>query len=135
MYARIGYRLVAIVVLLVLGVSTGTQGRAASVSASDEAPDIGPVSVVALDESGNGWAWASAAPQKPATRYLLRIEDGAWDIADDSTTDAELLPLGVVMKRMAITADGKDGWAIGNADELHAYFLALHRRQVGDKPR
>ncbi|HST05563.1 MAG TPA: hypothetical protein VLQ48_12625, partial [Chloroflexia bacterium] len=59
----------------------------------------------------------------------LRIEDGAWDIADDSTTDAELLPLGVVMKRMAITADGKDGWAIGNADDSTPIFW----RYIGGK--
>src|SRR5690242_16910839 len=113
MPARIGRGLIALFVVLVLVVAPGAHGRVAL--AVDEAPDIGPVTTVALDSSGNGWAWATAAPQKPATRYLLRIKDGAWDVAADSTTDTELLPFGVVMTRLALTADGKDGWAMGNA--------------------
>ena len=114
MAARIGRGLVALVILLALVVAPSTRGWVAF--AVNEAPDIGPVTTVALDSSGNGWAWATAAPQKPATRYLLRIKDGAWDVAADSTTDPELLPFGVVMTRLALTADGNDGWAIGNVD-------------------
>ena len=114
MAARIGRGLLALVILLVLAVAPSAHAQA--VFAVNEAPDIGPVTTIALDSSGNGWAWATAAPQKPATRYLLRIKDGAWNVAADSTTDSDLLPFGVVMTRLALTADGNDGWAIGNVD-------------------
>jgi hypothetical protein len=53
--------------------------------------------------------------KKPATRYLLRMKDGAWGVAADSTTEPELLPFGVVMTRLALAADG-------NADESTPIF-------------
>src|SRR5689334_11821952 len=43
--------------------------------------EIGNVYAMALDASGNGWAWAAPKPQTFATSFLLRIENGTWRIA------------------------------------------------------
>ena len=113
-------RTFAILLLLFLAVSAGARGLAAPLHDTDTG--IGPIMALALDGSGNGWAWASAAPQKPATRYLVRIEDGSWRVSTDSLKDPSLLPLGATISRMVMTADGKDGWAIGNADNSTPLF-------------
>jgi hypothetical protein len=120
MFARLSGMSVTLLLLLALFPITGAPGRAAP--ALLDAPDIGPVTTMALDASGNGWAWATAAPQKPATRYLLRITDGTWTVAADSTSDPDLLPFGVTIQRLALSADGTDGWAIGNAGESTPIF-------------
>jgi hypothetical protein len=80
-------------------------------------PEIGAVWTVALDAAGDGWAWANPAPQTFATTFLLRIESGAWRIAADSTSNPDLLPPGLQITRMAITADGRDGWATGRVED------------------
>jgi hypothetical protein len=85
----------------------------AAAPARQPGDEIGPVLTLALESSGNGWAWASSAPQRPGTNYLLRIENGRWRIAGDTTTNAALLPSGLSMHSMALTANGTDGWAIG----------------------
>ena len=79
-------------------------------------PEIGAVWTVALDAAGNGWAWAGPAPQTVATSFLLRIEHGTWRIAAASTGNPDLLPPGLLITRMAITADGQNGWASGRID-------------------
>jgi hypothetical protein len=76
-------------------------------------PEVGAVEAIALDASGNGWAWAHPAPQRPGTNYLLRIENGDWRIAEDTTTRPDLLPSGATIYHMAVASDLSDGWAVG----------------------
>ena len=105
-------RLIAAVVMVAGGLlGVIRPGGAAPVA---QKIDIGPVGAIALDGSGNGWAWAAPAPQTFATSFLLRLEDGQRSIAADSTGNPALLPPGLRMTRMVLTADGSDGWAIGN---------------------
>ena len=71
-------RLIAAVVMVAGGLlGVIRPGGAAPVA---QKIDIGPVGAIALDGSGNGWAWAAPAPQTFATNFLLRIEAGrtAW---------------------------------------------------------
>ncbi len=105
-------RLIAAVVMVAGGLlGVIRPGGAAPVA---QKIDIGPVGAIALDGSGNGWAWAAPAPQTFATSFLLRLEDGQRSIAADSPGTPALLPPGLRMTRMVLTADGSDGWAIGN---------------------
>lgn len=108
-------------VLLLLALSLGAV-RSSAAPLRDTDTGIGPVMALALDSAGDGWAWANAAPQKPGTRYLLRIEDGSWNVFSDSVKDPKLLPLGMTVIQMALTADGKSGWAIGSADATTPLF-------------
>ncbi|HYO49307.1 MAG TPA: hypothetical protein VEW94_05600 [Chloroflexia bacterium] len=85
--------------------------------AKQQEPEIGPVEAVALDGSGNGWAWAAPAPQTFATSFLLRIQDGKYSVFADSTEKPELLPAGLSVFRMVLTAKGDDGWAIASVQE------------------
>ncbi|HYP20616.1 MAG TPA: hypothetical protein VEY08_11125, partial [Chloroflexia bacterium] len=92
--------------------------RPASVApARSQELHIGPVGAVALDGAGNGWAWAGPAPQTFATSFLLRIQDGKYSVFADSTEKPELLPAGLSVFRMALTARGDDGWAIASVQE------------------
>jgi hypothetical protein len=110
------FRLVA---ALLLGAGALLGGGQPGVAAPAVAPvaqrlELGPVGALALDGSGNGWAWAAPAPQTFATSFLLRLEDSQRSIVADSTENPVLLPPGLRMVRMVLTADGTDGWAIGN---------------------
>lgn len=116
------YKAAAVTFLLMLSMAS-IRGSAAPLAAIDTG--IGAVMTLALAMSGNGWAWADAAPQKPGTRYLLRIEDGSWQVFSDSVSDPKLLPIGVEIRRIVLTADGKDGWAIGLAGEGTPIFWRL----------
>src|SRR3954451_20402122 len=110
-----GARMVVVGLLVFAGLRWGAPAGAASGARRWQAdPQIGPVGVLALDNQGNGWAWAAPKPQTFATSFLLRIENGAWHIVADSTSNPGLLPPGLGMQRLAITADGRAGWAIGN---------------------
>jgi hypothetical protein len=94
-------------------------------------PEIGPVWAVALDASGDGWAWAAPAPQTFATSFLIRVEQGAWRVAADSLSDPELLPPGLWIADMVLTTDGRAGWAIGWVEEEEADRPILWRMQNG----
>ena len=93
--------------------------------------EIGSVYAMALDAAGNGWAWASPKPQTFATSFLLRIENGTWRVAATSTDNPALLPPEVFIQRMAITADGSDGWAIGHVGNSYPQPPMLWRLQQG----
>jgi hypothetical protein len=109
-------RLVAALLLLAGVGLSGVRPGAAAPAAGPLAQklDLGPIGALALDGNGNGWAWAAPAPQTFATSFLLRLEDGQRSIVADSTANPTLLPPGLNMVRMVLTADGTDGWAIGN---------------------
>src|SRR5947208_1485067 len=69
----IGYlRFILLVGLLWSMVGVGSLGAAPLA----QKIDLGPIGPIALDGSGNGWAWAAPKPQTFATSFLLRIEDG-----------------------------------------------------------
>ncbi len=93
--------------LLLLGSALLPQGGNAHTAAPvDQArPAIGSVQDLVLDDAGNGWALAdSADAAKSDMHLLLRIENGSWRVAADSTTQPALLPAGLGDLHMAITA-------------------------------
>jgi hypothetical protein len=123
-------RLLAVIVLLLGG---GLGGGAATQAAPPrQAPSFGLVGALALDGSGNGWAWAAPAPQTFATSFLLRLEAGAYRVAASTGEDAALLPPGLEVARMALTADGTGGWAVGNVANANGSTPLLWRYQNGE---
>jgi hypothetical protein len=107
---------VALVVFMLCGMALG--GRATAVSAvarelTQNNPEIGTVETIGLDGAGNGWAYAGPGPQTAAQAFLLRIENGGWRVFADSEEDPDLLPLGAIIDRIALTEKGDAGWAIG----------------------
>jgi hypothetical protein len=97
-------------------------------------PEVGAVETVALDSWGNGWAWANPAPQRPGTNYLIRIENGEWRIAEDTTTRPDILPMGGTIYDMAVASGANDGWAIGRTidDEPLVWRLINGRWQPAE---
>jgi hypothetical protein len=76
---------------------------------------IGPIAGIVLDTAGNGWAW----------RYntLIRIENGAWHDSPGPALEE--------IRRVAITANGADGWlvgTVGTAGGGHAFRLYRWRQ-------
>lgn len=106
-------------------------GLPARAMPATEGVEIGAVAAIALDANGDGWAWAQPAPQTFATSFLVRIDQGTWRVAADSTTSADLLPPGLHLTRMAITADAADGWAVGGVSDGETSRPVLWRLQNG----
>ena len=91
-------------VLFALGLLTGpvTGGGSAHATGLRAAQvEIGPVQALALDNSGNGWAWAAPKPQEFTFSYLLRIENGSWRVAADMDSNPTLFPPGRTIHRYA----------------------------------
>ncbi len=74
-------------------------------------PQVEYIGRLALDAAGNGWAWGLTGTDV-TTHLLLRIQNGGWRVVADGATQPALLPARLDVTRMAITADGRDGWAI-----------------------
>jgi hypothetical protein len=107
---------VVLLVFMLCGMALAGRGGAGGVLARglmQGTPDIGSVEAIGLDGAGNGWAYAGPGPQTSAQAFLLRIENGAWRIFADSEGDPNILPLGSIMGRIALTEKGDAGWAIG----------------------
>jgi hypothetical protein len=115
--ARMGIRLIAMITLLMsLGAALPAgAGPPAGPQAAES--QIGPVAAIGLDALGNGWAWAAPKPQTFATSFFLRIENGAWRIALDSTSAPAVLPASTHVQSIAVTAQGDEGWATGVVDK------------------
>ncbi len=73
---------VALFVLLLLGLAPIAGSR--PVVAQEASNQFGPMTTMALDANGNGWAWGMSPPQTFFNGFLLRIEDGAWRVAVSS---------------------------------------------------
>jgi hypothetical protein len=76
---------------------------------------IGPIAGIVLDTAGNGWAW----------RYktLIRLENGAWHDRPGPALEE--------IRRVAITANGADGWLVGTVGTPgggHAFRLYRWRQ-------
>ncbi|MEO8287740.1 MAG: hypothetical protein ABI670_15030 [Chloroflexota bacterium] len=118
----------ALLVFFVAFTTLAAPSMAAPARQYDGENEVGPVEALALDSTGNGWAWAEFAPQRPGTNYLVRIDNGQWRIAEDTTTQPTLLPSGLTMYKMVLTAKGDDGWAVGRTTER---YPVLWRYQAG----
>jgi hypothetical protein len=90
------------------------------VVAQQPATEFGPVSAVALDAAGNGWAWAASPPQTFFNGFLLRIENGAWRVAASSEGNRDVIPAGASASKIVLTAKGDMGWAIGQVRSLES---------------
>jgi hypothetical protein len=130
-------RRIAALGALLGGVLSLIAGAGGGVSAAPPAQGLvrlGPIHVMALDDSEQGYAWADycrrcqqgvippgraaglAAPTQAQTTpssYLLRIEGPRWFVLADSTTAPTLLVPGLDVWRMVVSADGQEGWAAG----------------------
>lgn len=120
----------------VLSLILGAAGGVSAAPAAQGLVELGTIHVMALDNRGQGYAWADsrrhggnggmvlperiagvAAPAQaqttPGPSYLLRIEQNRWFILADSTTAPTLLVPGLDVWRMVISASGQEGWAAG----------------------
>ncbi len=120
----------------VLSLILGTAGGVSAAPAAQSLIPLGVIHVMAVDNSGQGYAWADycrrlcgnggmapgrvaglAAPAEvqtpPASSFLLRMEAGRWYILADSNTAPTLLVPGLDVWRMVVSADGQEGWAAG----------------------
>ena len=121
-----------IAVLLLMGGVFGGGGAQSQAAPARQAPRFGALEALALDGSGNGWAWAAPAPQTFATSFLLRLEGGATRVAASTSDHPTLLPPGLAVARLALTADGQDGWAVGNVATATGSTPLLWRYQNGE---
>ena len=76
-----------------------------------------PSRTLALDAKGLAWGWAAPRPQTFATSFLVSFGGGNAGVATESTRNPALLPPGLHMTRLAVTAAGDDGWGIGAVGE------------------
>lgn len=125
---RRGWVRVSLFVLLALGLAP--VGRAGRVVAQEVTNQFGSVSAVALDASGNGWAWATSPPQTFFNGFLIRIENGAWRVAVSSEGNRNVIPAGAVANKIVLTGRGDFGWAIGEirspeTDEFSPLLMRL----------
>ncbi len=97
--------------LMVLGLAPMTGSR--SVVAQEARNEFGPVTAMALDASGNGWAWGMSPPQTFFNGFLLRIENGQWRVAVSSEGNRNVIPVGAIATKIVLNARGDFGWAIG----------------------
>jgi hypothetical protein len=107
-------RLAALAVLL--GAPWALAPRAAA-PARAGAFEVGPIRALALDGQGRAWGWAAPRPQTFATSFVVRFSAGNAGVVTNSTRDPALLPPGLRMTRLAVTAAGDDGWGIGAVGE------------------
>ena len=115
------------VVVLVASMAPGVRLGAAQ----EAAPEFGYVSAVALDVTGNGWAWATSPPQTFFNGFLIRIENGAWRVAASAEENAGVVPSGAAATKIVLTAKGDFGWAIGQIRSLEGEEFAPPPRLVG----
>ncbi|MEA2575363.1 MAG: hypothetical protein QOH93_2661, partial [Chloroflexia bacterium] len=128
----LGRRWVRVVLLglMVLGLvpMVGSQ----LVVAQEATNEFGPVTTMALDASGNGWAWGMSPPQTFFNGFLLRIENGTWRVGASSEGDRTVIPAGAIATKIVLNAKGDFGWAIGETrnpeDEEDAGPLLMRLR-------
>ena len=115
--------------LLLVG---GLFGGGAQATPARQVPAFGSVQALALDANGDGWAWAGPHGPDYNTNFLLRIEGGAYRVAASTAGNPTLLPPRLEMARIALTADGKNGWAVGNIPDDAGGLPLLWRFQNGE---
>ncbi|MDQ5824156.1 MAG: hypothetical protein M3441_08080 [Chloroflexota bacterium] len=119
---------VILLALMVLGLTPMTGSRL--VVAQEASNEFGAVSAVALDASGNGWAWGTSPPQTFFNGFLLRIEGGTWRVATSSEGNRDVIPVGAEATKIVLTSKGDFGWAIGDirdpeTDEFSPLLMRL----------
>ena len=125
-----------LVLLGIIGLLIAPLGVGAA-PARQEQIEFGIIHVMALEGSGNGYAWASIRRPPPPgegyrvpglaapvadehNSYLLRMEgDRSFVIADTSSAPT-ILEQGLDVWRMSVTADGRELWAIGKVEHAGA---------------
>ena len=107
MIDRIGHggRWLGAVLLLVM-LALPLVGRAAPVGGQPGLALTRSIITMAVDDTGNGWAWA-ADPAPNINGHLLRLENGAWrEIPAPDPGAATLLKQTVVLDDIALTGKG-----------------------------
>jgi hypothetical protein len=116
---KCGWFLMAL--LLVGTTSFLSETRSTTAQTADQL-NIGLVSALAIDNVGGGWGWSGPANPNDAG-HLIRLDSGAWreDTRDSPVTS--VFKDAAAIYQMAVTGDGKSGWALGTGGGLRIWKL------------
>jgi hypothetical protein len=111
------------VLALALSLIGGLGGGPAAAAPVGQTPAFGPVTSMALDNAGGGWAWAG--PTTPGgDALLLRLQNGAWQVV--SRTDPAgglIVQLSPTIYEFALADQPGEGWAIGTGGGPRIWHL------------
>jgi hypothetical protein len=100
----------------------GAIGPSASAQNQPEPPPVGPVSAMAIDNVGGGWAWTGPRDQNDAG-HILRLENGAWREVLRDSREAGAIGRAAALYDIELSGDGRQGWAVGAGAGQQIYQL------------
>ncbi len=109
----------ALVLLVAIPMLSGLRSTIAQTS---EQLRIGPISALAIDNMGGGWGWSGPASQNDSG-HLIRLVNGIWqeDMRDSPATS--VFKDAAAIYHIAVTGDGKSGWALGTGGGQRVWKL------------
>ena len=111
------------VLALALSLIGGLGGGTAAAAPVAQTPAFGPITALALDNVGDGWAWSG--PTMPGgDPALLRLHNGTWQVV--SRTDpagGPIVQLSPTIYEFALTDQPGEGWAIGTGGGPRIWHL------------
>jgi hypothetical protein len=123
----------AVLALMIIAVLAMPAG-AAPPAQTPEQLAVGPVSTLAIDNVGGGWGWTGPAnPQDNG--HLLRLENGVWrDFPKNDPAAGDLGRTAAAVDRIALTGDGRTGWAVGTGGGARVWRYANGTWQAAQSP-
>ena len=120
---RVGRKWAAFVVALMLvgtiPIFSGAQSTSAQTA---DQLQIGPISALAIDNVGGGWGWSGPANPNDSG-HLIRLDNGAWHEDMRDSPASLVLKDAIAIYNIAVTGDGKSGWALGTGGGLRVWKL------------
>jgi hypothetical protein len=114
-------------------IGLGVLGQSASAQNQPEPPAVGPVSAMAIDNVGGGWAWTGPRDQNDLG-HILRLDSGAWrDVSRDSR-EAGALGRAAAVYDIELSGDGRQGWATGSGGGQRIFQLRDGNWLTADNP-
>jgi hypothetical protein len=98
---------------------SGTQSTSAQTS---EQLRIGPVSALAIDNVGGGWGWSGPANQDDSG-HLIHLDNGIWQEDMRDGPASSVFKDAAAIYHIAVTGDGKSGWALGTGGGQRVWKL------------
>ncbi|MEO5952535.1 MAG: hypothetical protein ABIQ44_08745 [Chloroflexia bacterium] len=83
---------------------------------------VGPVSTLAIDNVGGGWGWTGPANPNDSG-HLLRFTKNIWTEVPRTNFDAGKLSTAAAISDIALTGNGKSGWALGTGNGNRLWHL------------
>lgn len=106
-----GSRLAPVILLALLFLTMPFRSTPANAQTAVELK-VGPVSALAIDNIGGGWGWTGPANPNDSG-HLIRLNGGMWVEVSRSDPASGQLGTAAAIYDIALTGDGKSGWAIG----------------------